>query len=314
MSEFPGGVVDLGALASATQKTPASGRNGGMAPGAADGAGPSVPGSVDVELTPAIVQTLAENSTRLPVLCVFVSARSPQSAKIAKELVALARESGGRFQVARGDVDTHPEFVQAFGLRGVPAVVAMLQGQLAPLFEGAPADGELARIVNQVLAAAAQNGLTGTVAVDGDGGEPAEPPLPPHHGEAQAALDAGDLATARAEFEAALRENPGDSFASTGIAQVSMLERLSGASIPALLSAGENAPLGDVEAQLDYADALVAVGNVDGCFARLVDVVKATSGDEREAVRVRLVELFDIVGGTDPRVMEARRALASALF
>jgi putative thioredoxin len=38
------------------------------------------------------------------------------------------------------------------------------------------------------------------------------------------------------------------------------------------------------------------------------------AADDRERVRVRLVELFTVVGVADPRVAQARRALASALF
>lgn len=326
---MPSGVVDLSALApadSAGAGQPDEGRGADQVPGpaAAQAAGPgaqsgapaqgaSVAGPLLLELTPDKIQQIAENSTQLPVLIVFVSARSEACATLAENLLGMARSSGGRFQLVRADVDAHPEFAQAFGLRGLPAVIAMIRGQVAPLFEGAPSAEELESIIGQVLAAAAQNGLTGTIDVSGEG-QVAEPPAPPHHREAQEALDAGDLAGARAEFEAALRENPGDSFASTGIAQVSMLERLAGADLAGLLAAGEAAELGDVQAQLAYGDALIAVGNVDGCFARLIDVVRVTSGEDRDAARLRLIDYFDILGGDDPRVQEARRALASALF
>lgn len=325
MSDFRGGAVDLGSFVPADESASAAQAGAARAadvgavntPSSADAGGAStaatVSGSLVVELTQERVQELAHNSTRLPVLVVFHSVRSAASQTLVEDLAELARASGGRFQLARADVDAHPEFLQVFGIRGVPAVVAMLHGQLAPLFEGVPAAGELASIVEQVLAAAAQNGLTGTIAGDGEEGAAAMP-APPHHREAQEALDAGDLATAKAEFEAALRENPGDSFASTGIAQVEMLERLDGTDVAAALGAGERAELTDVPAQLAYSDALMAVGNVDGCFAQLIEVVKMTSGEERETVRARLVELFAIVGGDDPRVMEARRSLASALF
>jgi putative thioredoxin len=43
-------------------------------------------------------------------------------------------------------------------------------------------------------------------------------------------------------------------------------------------------------------------------------LVRTTSGDERELVRERLLELFTVVGIADPAVMAARRSLATALF
>ena len=55
-------------------------------------------------------------------------------------------------------------------------------------------------------------------------------------------------------------------------------------------------------------------GHVEDAFARLVDAVRVTSGDERNAVRVHLVELFEVVGTADPRVVTARRALSAALY
>jgi len=62
------------------------------------------------------------------------------------------------------------------------------------------------------------------------------------------------------------------------------------------------------------ADIEVFHGYPDAAFARLIDVIKVTSGDERNAVRERLLELFEVVGADQPVVSQARRALASALF
>ena len=70
----------------------------------------------------------------------------------------------------------------------------------------------------------------------------------------------------------------------------------------------------DVDAHLAMADLELAAGNVDAAFARLIDLIRITAGPSREAVRVRLLELFETVGPTDPAVLKARRALMTALF
>jgi len=70
----------------------------------------------------------------------------------------------------------------------------------------------------------------------------------------------------------------------------------------------------DVAAQLTVADLDVAGGHVEDAFGRLLDLFAAVDGDERVAVRERLVELFGLVGDADPRVGDARRRLASLLF
>src|SRR5690606_34077485 len=108
-------------------------------------------------------------------------------------------------------------------------------------------------------------------------------------------------------------ENPRDDMARAGLAQVSLLRRTAGVDVPAARAAAADAP-DDVEAHLLVADLDVLGGQVEDAFARLVDTVRRTSGDEREAARVRLIELFTVVGDDDPRVGAARRALASALY
>jgi putative thioredoxin len=70
----------------------------------------------------------------------------------------------------------------------------------------------------------------------------------------------------------------------------------------------------DVAAQTLVADLDLLGGHVNDAFARLLDLVRRTSGDERDRARLHLLELFAVVGNDDPRVLAGRRDLASALF
>lgn len=303
------GAFDLSSLSSSSSTPDSSPISDTSAPSS----GAALPFLVDIRQDN--VQEVVANSRSVPVLIVCTSERSEASVELLGDIESLGRESGGRFQIGRVDADSQPEFLQAFGVRGVPAVVAVIQGQIAPLFEGAPPKNELVMVINQVLEAAAQSGMTGRVNLDGEESSmPAAPAMPPRHQAGVAALEAGDVAQARAEFEAALAENPGDSFASSSLARVGMLERLETLDISAVLASGENLELSDVKGRMEYADALLGAGYVQECFDCLIATVSATSGDEREQVRQRLVELFDAVGSDDSRVLAARRALASALF
>lgn len=67
-------------------------------------------------------------------------------------------------------------------------------------------------------------------------------------------------------------------------------------------------------AQLAAADLDLVGGHVEDAFGRLVDTVRRTVGDDRDAARVRLLELFEVVGPDDPRVIKARGDLARVLF
>jgi putative thioredoxin len=205
----------------------------------------------------------------------------------------------------------------AFQVQSVPSVVAVLAGQPVPLFEGSYPREQVAAVLDQLLEAAAANGVTG-IAPGGDGveaepEEPEEPPLPPLHQEAYDAIDRGDLLGAIDAYAQALRENPRDAMARAGLAQVSLLERTQDADPVAARQAAARDPK-DVDAQLLAADLDVLDGEVDDAFARLIDLVRRTAGDDRERARLRLVDLFEVVGAEDPRVGPARRALASALY
>ena len=55
------------------------------------------------------------------------------------------------------------------------------------------------------------------------------------------------------------------------------------------------------------------VQRLDG-LGRVVAFIGRNFGPERETARVRLLELFDVVGTSDPRVAKARQNLARVLF
>jgi len=70
----------------------------------------------------------------------------------------------------------------------------------------------------------------------------------------------------------------------------------------------------DLNSQLAAADVEMMTGQVEAAFARLIGVVKRSFRDERNQARVRLLELFETLGNSDERVLNARRDLMTALF
>ena len=120
---------------------------------------------------------------------------------------------------------------------------------------------------------------------------------------------------AQVEFTQALKDNPGDEESQAMLAQVELVQRVRTVSDPVeLLQRAKSAGLQDVEIQLQAADIECYGRRPESAFARLIDVISVTSGDDRETARKRLLELFDIVGADNPAVGQARKALAMALF
>jgi len=300
------GAVDLSGLARSA--APAPGEPGGL----------PAPGPYVVDADTASFGDLVQASTQYPVLVVLWAQWSDVATALLRDLGTLAAESGGTFLLARIDAEANPQVAQAFRAQSVPTTVALMAGQPLPLFEGGLPLDQLRGLVDQVAQAAAANGLTGRAPAgpgeaEVEAAEPEEPPLPPLHQEAYDAIERDDLPAAVEAYTKALAENPRDEDAKAGLAQVRLLERLRGADPLAVRRAAADAPE-DLDAQLSVADLDVATGAVEDGFARIIDLVRVRFGEDRERLRERLLELFEVVGAEDERVVAARRALAAALY
>jgi putative thioredoxin len=92
-----------------------------------------------------------------------------------------------------------------------------------------------------------------------------------------------------------------------------LLIRTDGLNLEIIIKQATDSP-SDIVLQLQAADMEIANGGVEAAFNRLLNVVKATSGDERTKAREHLLTLFVLVDPSDPRLAAARSALANALF
>ena len=321
MSMF--GAVDLSSLSPRSTGGPApssaSAGGAGAARTAGTGAASAVagdgvaPGPLVVDVDAQNLREVAETSTRVPVVVVLHASRSQASADLAGQLQTLAQEYAGRFQLARVDVDAAPEVAQALQVAAVPTVVALIAGQPVPLFQGAiPAD-QLRELLDQLLELAARNGVTGRLAPRDADAQPAEPEETEVERAAREALERGDYAAAEKAYDHAIAQSPADADLKVARAQIRMLGRMDGKDPRALLAAAD-APGAGVEDQLAGADAALALGDVNVALGRALEAVRSHSGEERETARLRLLELFDIIGSSAPEVTRARRQLATLLF
>ncbi len=262
------------------------------------------------EVTDATFGDLLERSRRLPIILGLWAEVSPASSDTMALLADVASSYEGRLEVVRCDIQKNPGIAEALQAHSVPAVVAILAGRPAPLFQGSATREQIASVFDQVIEIA--SGAIEGEAPPADATD-APAPLSPAHEEALDAMERGDLAAATDAFEKALRENPKDADAKAGLAHARLLARIEGKDVDALAAAAD-ADRGSLDAALAAADAEVAAGRPEAAFARLIDAVAASGGDDRERIRARLVDLFEVVGTQDPRVVDARRRLASALY
>ncbi|WP_419705707.1 tetratricopeptide repeat protein [Promicromonospora sp. NFX87] len=299
------GAVDLSAL------------NRPQAPPPGEPGGAPEAGGFVVDVSEANFEQLVRDSSTYPVVMLIWIPTDQANAELGVTLGRLADEYGGRFLLGRVDAQAYPQVAAAFQVQGVPTVVAVLQGQPLPLFQGAAEEQQIRGVLDQVLAAAEQNGVNGRVpgaAPVADAVEAEQlPPLPPLHQEAYDAIERDDLDAAVAAYEKALRQDPKDSDATAGLAQVRLMQRTQDADLAAARKAAADAPA-DVDAALAVADLDMLGGKVDDAFARLLDLLPGADADDKEKLRVRLLELFELAGPGDPRVSKARKRLAISLY
>ncbi|MCC3276956.1 tetratricopeptide repeat protein [Arthrobacter sp. zg-Y20] len=305
------GAVDLSALKARSAAPPAAAAaapGSGPAAGAAPASSPFVV-EVSEQTFPQVVQLSAD----VPVVIDLYSHASAESQNVSAVLAAVAVEQNGRMLLARVDVDAYPQIAQAFQAIAVPTVAAVLKGQPVPLFDRALPEEQIRAVVAELMQVAATNGVNG--ALDGAAPEtPAEEaPLPPLHQEAFDAINAEDYDAAAAAYRKALAEQPADAEAKAGLAQVELMARLRGVDADGIRRAGAEEP-DNVQAQLAVADLDIAGGHVEDAFRRITGLIGRVRGEDRETARLRLLDLFEVVGVSDPRVTKARSALARALF
>ncbi|MGW3487839.1 tetratricopeptide repeat protein [Streptomyces sp. NPDC001054] len=314
------GVVDLAAV-KAAQEAKAKAEQARAERARAGDTGAVPPSGLVIDVDEAgFEHEVLQLSTEVPVVIDFQVPRAEPSAALSAVLERLAVEYNGRFVLARVDAEANQMLLQQFGVQGIPAVFAVVAGQALPLFQGAAPEEQIRQILDQLIQVGEERfGLTG-IQVDASAAAeraPAEEePAGPYDHLLQAAveaLDSGDFAGAVRAYRNVLSEDPANTEAKLGLAQAELLRRVSELDPAKVRSDAAERPK-DVSAQLAAADLDLAGGHVEDAFVRIVDTVRQVFGEERDTARLRLLDLFEVVGPDDPRVVAARQALARVLF
>ncbi|ALD63566.1 thioredoxin [Arthrobacter sp. LS16] len=292
------GAVDLSALSSHRLQ-------------ATDATAPEVGATWAMELDEAAFQQFVGLSQRVPAIVSLGSPRVPASTELDASLRKLVDARGGKFVLGLVDAEARPQIAQAFQAQQIPLVVALVNGQPVPLFQGPAGEEQIEQVFGQLEQLAAQQGLGGTVPPFA--GAPAEPALPPLHQKAVDAIEEGDYAAAEAAYMQALNEKPNDHEAQVGLYQVRLLSRTQNLDLNQARAEAASNP-DDLNAQLNVADLDIVGGHVEDAFSRLVSLVARLADEDRERVRRRLVELYAVIGTNDPRVAASRQKLARVLF
>lgn len=323
------GAVDLGARQAAAQRQ----QKAAQAP--AGDAAPGGPVIAVIEVTDETFNAdVVTRSQKVPVIMDLWAEWCGPCKQLGPILEKLAAEADGTWILAKVDVDANPQLSAALQVQSIPMVVAVVGGQVAHGFLGAMPESQVREWLAQVMDIAQQMGLEAAPAAGGPDGEadgqqagaqgpgglgapggggPDDALYDPADAEAQEAMERGDLNAAAAAFEKVLATDPGHPYATQGLRRAQLLKRVGSYDQASARRAAEDNPQ-DVDAQARVADIDLAMGRIETSFNRMLDVVRATAGEDRDKARKHLVGLFEIFPPRDPRVTRARGTLSSLLF
>lgn len=301
------GAVDLSSL---RQPSATSGSSIAGSP-APNNHTPIAVASLITAMTETNLRYFLELSSKVVVLVDFYSTADESSKSLSAKIESLVPTFAGKVVLSRVNIADQPRVVEAFGVTSPATFLAMVAGQPVPLFVGDQQTENIQEIIEKLLVIAANNSVTGSVVVDENAEPvPSAPQLPPKHKAAVELLNAGSYAEAKQHYQQILNETPGDPIAAAGVAQAELLIRLEGVDVDSVL----NTPPQNFAELLVAADALLAIGDYADAFdALLVNFADAAQEDKNQ-MRERLLQYFEIVGKSTPEVVAARNRLTSMLF
>ncbi len=279
--------------------------------------------SFDVSIEEFEVKVL-QASLQVPVVVDFWAPWCGPCQTLKPMLEKLAEEYQGRFLLAKVNSDENPELAGHFGVRSIPSVKVVYQGQLVDEFNGALPEGQVRQFLDRIALPA------------GESANPRE--------EAAALAAAGQLDEALAKLVEASQANPQDQGVQLDAVDVLMqlgrndeaAQLLAGeykdeaeraAALRARLALAQGAadtePLeaklaanpDDHACRLELAKAYAAQSRFREALEAALEVVRRDRFFDEGAGRKALLQLFEALAGEqyDDLVREYRRKLSAAL-
>lgn len=281
----------------------------------------STPAVLDVTVE-TFQKEVVERSKSTPVLLDFWATWCGPCKSLSPTLEKLARESKGKFLLAKVDIDQNPELADAFGIQSVPTVALLVNGQIVDGFVGAQPESKIREILARHGAIAKQDRVADALAQE----------------------KAGDAAGALTTLRSAVRDAPSDHAARAHLARLLLASgsteegqklyeslpteardlepaRAAKALLDLAASRVDLAPLeaavkaqpADVAARLALGRALLADQKADQGLEQLLAAAKLDLAFEGGAPRKALIEAFGALGESNPLVTHYRRELSILL-
>ena len=287
-------------------------------------------GLVKDTTTQAFVKDVIEESKHQPVLVDFWAPWCGPCKQLTPILEKAVRAAKGKVKLVKMNIDEHPAIPGQMGIQSIPAVIAFANGQ--------PADGFLGALPESQVIAFLERLTKGKIG--GDDKDLLK--------DADAALAAGDAATAANIYGQLVTADGGNIAALAGLARCYVATgaieqakqtlalvpeaKRNEAPVTAARAAVELAeqaksvgPVSELEqkvaanpldhqARFDLAAALNAAGKRAEAVNHLLEIVRRDRKWNEDGARKQLVQFFEVWGPTDEATLDGRKRLSSILF
>ncbi len=271
------------------------------------------------------MQEVIEASRRVPVLVDFWAPWCGPCRSLGPILEKLAAEYQGRFRLAKVNSDENQALAGQFGVRGIPNVKAVVNGQIVNEFTGALPESAVREFIDALLPSPAEPLRQEAMAAHARGETDATRKLlleairlDPKHEQARLDLigiliDAGDLAEAQRLLDEIMDAGKDRTRIDSLAARLALAGNAAGGADEEALRARIAADAGDLAARLELARLLAAKQDFRGALEELLDIVRRDRAFEDDTGRKTMLQVFNLLGPDSDLVREYRGALSRAI-